>query len=203
MDDLVTMTQFSGTAEVLGAAKEVTYGEGALTIRGLAPQDLRAVLTRLRGTAGVQAPKPTPPKAPAAPPAPTPAPKQETQAAPPAAKPEPAAAPPKTNGHANGNGSNGAGDPWGLTPPEPAPAAPEPEAPRAAPPADGAVPSELLSARKLRDVLAYFIEQGTTDEDGLVSECERMKGQVPVLGRIANLNERVKRTLEVMDRGVD
>ncbi len=69
--------------------------------------------------------------------------------------------------------------------------------------AAAAVPPELENARKLRDILAFFMAKGITDKDKLVAECEKVRAGVPILARITNLEERIGRTLEVMDMGED
>jgi hypothetical protein len=54
---------------------------------------------------------------------------------------------------------------------------------------------------KLRDVLAHLQDTGIKELSDLRKECARLKERVPVLSRIANLDDRVERTLAVMDRG--
>lgn len=61
------------------------------------------------------------------------------------------------------------------------------------------VPPELASAKRLKDVLVYFEGQGVKGADALVEACEMVKSNVPVLSRIANLSERVRRTYEIME----
>lgn len=67
---------------------------------------------------------------------------------------------------------------------------------------DDALPKKVLEARKLRDVLEYFMdEKSITDTDELKAACVKIKNKVPVLQRIADLESRIDRTLEVMDMG--
>ncbi len=88
-------------------------------------------------------------------------------------------------------------------------AKPPAEKPKAATPTNGApvpmaageVPPEMANARKLKDVLSVLITRGITDKDALKAECARIKNDVPVLSRITNLDERIDRTLEVIDMG--
>lgn len=63
------------------------------------------------------------------------------------------------------------------------------------------IPNELVGAKKLRDVVVYLMDNGFTDRDDLVAECERLKDAVPVLGRISDIPSRVDRTIEVLDMG--
>lgn len=64
------------------------------------------------------------------------------------------------------------------------------------------LPEELTSAVRLRSVLGYLLDNGfDADVMSLTMECERIKKQVPVLSRITNLQERISRTISVMDVG--
>lgn len=153
------------------------------------PQVDQAAIAKLAATAPAAAPKePKEPKAPRGRAAAKEAPAPEPEAAPAEAAPTRAqpAEPPSakanghTNGHANGNGKGADGDSWGLSSPD-------------------APPIELMQARKLRDVLVYLLKQGITDPNKVLAECERLKSQVPVLQRITNMEERVPRTLGVID----
>jgi len=78
--------------------------------------------------------------------------------------------------------------------------APKAEAPKAEAPkveASG-VPQELLTATRFHQVLGYFHAQGIRDPADLVAACERVKAQVPLLARVANIPDRVGRCLEKM-----
>lgn len=83
------------------------------------------------------------------------------------------------NGHAKTNGTNG-------------------HATHA--PADEVDPV-LVNAKKLKDVLAYLLDKGITDVDDLKKKCNELKPSVPMLQRITSLDERIDRTLEVMNAG--
>lgn len=61
----------------------------------------------------------------------------------------------------------------------------------------------LKTASTLRAVLEHLFEHGATDADALVETCVSLKDQVPVLGRVANLPERIKRALAVMGHGAE
>ena len=124
-------------------------------------------------------------------------------AASPAKAPKPAKAKPAPSEDAEAKGEEKA-----APAPAAAPAEAESDAPAAKPAAKAngkasEAPPELVNARKLRDILAYFMKAGITDKDALVAECEKVRVSVPILARIANLDERVGRTLEVMDMGED
>ena len=67
---------------------------------------------------------------------------------------------------------------------------------------EAGLPEELVSAVRLRSVLGYLLDNGfDADVMSLTMECERIKKQVPVLSRITNLQERISRTISVMDVG--
>ena len=64
---------------------------------------------------------------------------------------------------------------------------------------NGKLPQEIVEATKLRDILTFFIEtEETKDAAELTALCEANKESIPLLGRIANIGERVERTLQVM-----
>lgn len=57
----------------------------------------------------------------------------------------------------------------------------------------------LMKANKLRDVLIYLLEHGNCQTaDSLVSACKDLKDSVPVLQRVADLDDRVRRAAEVL-----
>lgn len=66
---------------------------------------------------------------------------------------------------------------------------------------DDEIPEEIMEAKKLRDVLRELQAQGIKDQDDLKAECKRIQARVPVLSRIGNLEDRITRTLEVMELG--
>lgn len=85
--------------------------------------------------------------------------------------------------------------------PEPPPvptAAAEPEGgdPLAPP---GALPLELLQARRVRQVVAYLVEHGMQKQEDIVRECERIKSQIPALALVRDMADRVGRVLPLMD----
>lgn len=66
------------------------------------------------------------------------------------------------------------------------------------------LPEEVVNAKKLRDVLEYLMDaEDITDPKKLKKRCNELKGEIPLLQRIADLDGRVDRTLEVMDSGED
>lgn len=72
----------------------------------------------------------------------------------------------------------GEDDPWGLS--------------------GGALPTELIQAKRMRDIVVFLQERGHHTEAAIAERCEKIKDQVPVLSRIPDIADRVKRTLEVM-----
>lgn len=62
--------------------------------------------------------------------------------------------------------------------------------------AGGDLAERVAGAKKLIDVVTTLHEAGFQDPDALIAECERIKADVPVLKRIANIADRVKRVLE-------
>lgn len=60
----------------------------------------------------------------------------------------------------------------------------------------------FLKASKMRDILYALQDRGIVEEAAMVVECEKLKAKVPLLSKIPNLPDRVKRTLEVMKTGV-
>jgi len=66
---------------------------------------------------------------------------------------------------------------------------------------DPKILKKLKEAKKLKDVLQVLVDEGITEADDLKREAHRLKSIVPVLGRIENIDERVERTIEIMDMG--
>lgn len=58
--------------------------------------------------------------------------------------------------------------------------------------------TDIASMTRLRDVLMHLIEEGREDEDSLVEECLRIQKKVPVLKKINNLEDRVRRAAAVL-----
>ncbi len=85
-----------------------------------------------------------------------------------------------------------------ATPPEAAA-----EVPPAALPTDAvvpeAVPTAVLEAKKLRDVMTYFVQAQSMGLDQVITELHRIQSQVPLLARLEDLDGRARRTWEVMD----
>lgn len=59
----------------------------------------------------------------------------------------------------------------------------------------------LQGMTSLGEIVVHLYEKGTTTPDVLVAECVALKEQVPLLGRITNLEERVRRAYEVKGLG--
>lgn len=62
-------------------------------------------------------------------------------------------------------------------------------------------PAPLHSMTSLGEIVVHLYEKGMTSPDALVAECAALKEQVPLLGRITNLEERVRRAYEVKGLG--
>lgn len=59
--------------------------------------------------------------------------------------------------------------------------------------------AELAKMTKMRDILDALIVGGSKSVSDLIAKCKALKADVPVLSRVANIEERVVRTLGVMD----
>lgn len=199
---LTKFTKFEGTAEVLGKAREVAYDGVALTIRGLSSDEATGLLDQLRASVVSPDALKTAPVAQAK--KPGPAPKA-------AAKKEDKAPDKKPDSNGAAARADQASSPVASADPAPggsieekastAPAADDPSKEDKAPdikPANGsgvvAIADALLKAPKLRDVLTYLLEYGNckTVED-LLAACRGLKSQIPMLDRIPDLDDRVRR----------
>lgn len=209
------LTKYSGTGSVLGKDRTIEYDAGKLSISNLTTAEVEAVLNALGGTkeaTTAPAPAPTQANGAAGKPTPTaakPAGAPATRAAgatppPTTATPRTAAAPAKPK----------------AAPPPPPPADDDDEEDEedaataddddddgedGAAAADIEVPEEtmavLVKATRIRDVLQPLIELGINTTPALVAKCEQLKAEVPVLGRIPDLADRVTRAAEVLDLG--
>lgn len=135
--------------------------------------------TRTRSTETAPAPTPAPaPAAAAPPPVPAPAP---TPAPAPAATPAPA-----KGMNLSGKGSEHDDD--------------EDEAPTNGA-ANGTAKydlEKLKASTKVKDVLQHLMDCGVTDVQEMIGICTSLKAQVPVLGRVGDMADRVARTVEIM-----
>lgn len=79
---------------------------------------------------------------------------------------------------------------------------PPQEQPAPAPISSAGLPSvaQLAACTKLRDAMQLLIEGGMPTEE-LAAYLESVRDQVPLLGRISNIADRVSRTLSVMGQG--
>lgn len=210
------ITDFGGVANVLNQNRRFMYREedGRLCLYGVTADHAKIILAAL-AVGGVQAmvsqpqAAPAPQAAPPPPPPPLPAvaeqpkprrarkeePLPEPQLPPPTVNPDPAGlAPPGTDPDK---------EPIQQSLPQPVAAAPKPAVPAPVAKAPTAAPSNvdipaLASKSKLRDILSALLKSGYDSPEKLIAVCEQIKDQVPVLGRIAEISERVPRTLEVM-----
>jgi len=72
------------------------------------------------------------------------------------------------------------------------------ETPRTEIPSNGSAPEELVTARKLKNVVIYFLDRGTKDPAKIFESCEGWREQVPVLKRATNLKHRIERICEAL-----
>jgi hypothetical protein len=63
---------------------------------------------------------------------------------------------------------------------------------------DAAGRLDLSAAKRLADVISALQEQGITDAEALIAECERLRPEVPLLARIPDMRDRVERTLATL-----
>lgn len=90
--------------------------------------------------------------------------------------------------------------------PEPAKAAKAPKADKPAaekPPTNGVAPLELPDAVKatgsMKELLHWLVEEGkVATADDLVAQCIALKDQVPILGKVPDVDQRVRRAVEVL-----
>lgn len=193
---MIKLSEFRGQVEMAGKAVEVLFTENILTITGItceealgfigmpsvqavpAPAEVKTApktAAKKANGAAEKAPEPEPTQAPKAVATQVTKPVVET------AKPDPLPIPKVVVTKAPEAlmpGEEG-DDPWGLG-------------------GDGAVPEELVTAKRMKDVLVFLQERGHHTEDSLATACEKLKERVPVLSRVENIPDRVKRTLEVM-----
>lgn len=216
---ITRLNSFAGEAEVLGKLVEFNFngatggigGTSTLIISGLTMQEAEEVLSRL-GTGGMVGVRPPATGTPTVVAAVTPkAPKAETtdldkvkiqgKAETKAANGETKKAPVETKPPAETKPPVAESKPE----PKPDPAPTQPAASDAKPSeavADGDPDAPFLKASKMRDILYALEDRGIKDEAAMVAECERLKVKVPLLAKMPNIADRVKRTLEVMHGGV-
>ncbi len=112
----------------------------------------------------------------------------------PAKKPEPAA----DDAPVQGKGEDAAAE----AKPEPKPAEkkattkakPEPAAEGNAP----ELPDNIKNTNSMRDLLTYLSEHGVDSVDAMVAACVVLKKDVPILSKVPNVEERVRRALDVL-----
>jgi hypothetical protein len=57
----------------------------------------------------------------------------------------------------------------------------------------------LQGAKALKDVLGHLWDCGFKSKDEMIDACKKLADQVPLIRRVGNLDDRVERTLAVMD----
>ncbi len=70
---------------------------------------------------------------------------------------------------------------------EPAPAGNAPE-----------LPDNIKNTNSMRDLLTYLAEHGVDSADAMVATCTVLKKDVPILSKVPNVDERVRRALDVL-----
>lgn len=88
---------------------------------------------------------------------------------------------------------------------------PEPEKPKAKPttkkaepkseePAGDApeLPDNIKNTNSMRDLLTYLSEHGVDSVDAMVAACTVLKKDVPILSKVPNVEDRVRRALDVL-----
>ena len=68
---------------------------------------------------------------------------------------------------------------------------------QAAKPTNG-VPEEIATARKLKNVVAYYLDNGEKDPARIFELCETVRDSVPVLQRATNLKNRIERIVSAL-----
>jgi len=63
------------------------------------------------------------------------------------------------------------------------------------------LPAQVVGAEKMRDLLEYLHANGFKTVASIVEECKRIKDKVPLLQRVANLDDRVVRACAVLGLG--
>lgn len=193
---------FAGVFQFAGTDRKFALVDGELRIGPLSISEASGVLSSIEDREGVQpaeVAKPAqhpnhveeqrarrevdPPKA-----------KRAKAAEPP--KAEPAPEPPKAEPVAGPTAAVDDGIPFGN--PEPAPVAPDAAggnggAATAKPAADA-----LAGAKRLVDVIIALQEQGFTETETIIAECERLRTSIPLLDRIPDMRERVERALSTL-----
>lgn len=133
----------------------------------------------------------------------TPAQVTNTNNSAPPATPSPAAAPePEAKPKAAAKGKPPA------PPKEDAPAAPAVTETKPAPAEKAApvdvggqpgLPDHIRGTNSMRDLLTYLVEHGADSADAVVASCVALKKEVPILTKVPNVEDRVRRALEVLD----
>lgn len=60
------------------------------------------------------------------------------------------------------------------------------------------LPQEVAKATKLRDIVRYLQSAGKTNDE-VVAQIVEWKDSLPMLGKVANIEERVRRTIEMVE----
>ena len=60
------------------------------------------------------------------------------------------------------------------------------------------LPDEVINTSSMRELLSYLADNGVTTVDQMVEECLALKTTVPILGKIPDVDSRVRRASEVL-----
>ena len=60
------------------------------------------------------------------------------------------------------------------------------------------LPDNIKNTNSMRDLLTYLSEHGVDSADAMVATCQVLKKDVPILSKVPNVDERVRRALEVL-----
>lgn len=66
----------------------------------------------------------------------------------------------------------------------------------------GEIPEAVLKTDKLRDVLLWAYDSGATSTEAIIQKCKELTPKIPLLGRVSNLEDRVKRAVTVLGLAV-
>jgi hypothetical protein len=91
--------------------------------------------------------------------------------------------------------------------PEPKPAKEEPKAvtkaakakPEEPTDAGPELPDNIKNTNSMRDLLTYLADHGVDSADAMVATCTVLKKDVPILSKVPNVDERVRRALDVLN----
>lgn len=60
------------------------------------------------------------------------------------------------------------------------------------------LPDHIKNTNSMRDLLTYLAEHGVDSADAMVATCTVLKKEVPILSKVPNVEDRVRRALDVL-----